>query len=325
MLRSTRGCFLIALLSVAPALAQGQNEPAYPTQTIEIVVPAAAGGPTDIGTRVLAEFLKSELNSPVAIDNRAGAGGNTGSAYVARANPTGYLLLSVPDSIASNVVLYKNTGFDLLGELTPIAMYGTTSPTVLVRPQLGAKSMKELLEIGRTRSEPLKIGNPGVGTTGHLLSQYWQAISGIKWVDVPYRGGGPAVVDLLGGQIDAFIGPVPAGLIQVKAGALLSLGVMAPARLRELPNVPTAREQGIAELETANWIGLFAPAQTPQPIITKLSKTVERFTADPHFAQLLGATGFDAKYAGPAEFRDIATRTVAKWGEVFKRAGLSQM
>lgn len=297
----------------------------FPSRNVEIVVPVTAGGPIDAATRLLSDFLKNEWRTAVIINNMPGAAGNRGTAFVGRAAPDGYTLLSNLDSMTAAPALYRNPGYDLMKDLEPIAIFGTTSQTnLVVRPELGVKSLSEFLNLAKTNKVPLTVGNAGVGTSGHLLSALWQKSSNVAWTDVPYQGGNPAIIGLLGGQVDAFMGAVSPAVPHVKAGKLVSLGVMAPERVGDLPDVPTVREQGFPELESFNWIGIFAPGGTPANVVNAIAQQVEKFVAQPETKERLGRLSFEPRYAGPKELREMIIASAAKWADVVSKTGIEK-
>lgn len=297
----------------------------FPSRNVEIVVPFPAGGPIDAVARQLSEFLKNEWRSAVVVINRPGAAGNLGTTFVARASPDGYTLLVSFDSMTMVPALYKDPGYDLMKDLEPVAILGTTSNvTFFVRPELGVKSLSEFLNLAKTKDTPLTVANSGWGSAGHLMSALWQKSRNVRWTDVPYQGANPAITNLLGGQVDAFIGALGAGMPHVKDGKLIALGIMAPKRLGDAPDVPTAREQGFPELEDFNWVGVLAPGGTPANAVNVIAAKVEKFVALPETKEWLARLGYEPRYAGPKELREMLVASAAKWADVVSKAGIEK-
>lgn len=258
---------ILALLGLTTgAIAQ------YPQQTIKMIVPFPAGGPTDIVARPYAEALSETLGKPVIIENRGGAGGSVGAKAVAQSTPDGYtLLLGTVGTAAINPALYPKLGYDAVKDFQTVAIVGAAPVALVVHPSVLANTVKELLALAAKRE--LRFGSAGNGTPGHLTGEIFKAAARVELTHMPYKGSAPALQDLLGGHLELMFDPLQAVLPQIRAGKLKVLAVSSAERARELPNTPTFAEAGV-KAETSAWWGLFAPAGTPPAVIEKLAKQV---------------------------------------------------
>ena len=270
---------LAALLFLsAPALAQ-----TFPDRVIRIVNPFPPGGSVDVMARMLAQKLSDNFGQQVIVENRAGAGGNTGADSVAKSEPDGYtLLFSAPGPLAVNATLYaKGLPFDPVRDFAPIALFATTPLVLMVNNGLPAKNVQELIALAKAKPGTINFASAGVGSTPHLSGELFKSMAKIDIVHVPYRGAGPAMNDLIGGHVEMFFDLLPSSLQQINAGAVRGLANAGDNRPSALPNLPTVAEQGLTGFSASSWFGLVAPARTPAPVLTRLVQETEKIVKSP--------------------------------------------
>ncbi|MBE9606609.1 tripartite tricarboxylate transporter substrate binding protein [Acetobacteraceae bacterium H6797] len=309
----------IAGLAV-PGIARAQT--AWPDRPVRIVVPFPPGQGADILMRLLAEKLSPRLGQPVVIENRAGAGGTIGTEYVAKSTPDGYTLGmggSGPTTIAQS--LYPKLGYDSTKDITPVALIASVPQLFVVNNDLPVKNLQELIAKAKAEKGDMFYGSSGNGTTQQLFVEYFCAKAGIKMQHTPYRGSGPALNDLMAGQIPFVSETLTAAGELVKAGRIRAIAVTSAERSPFFPDVPTVAEQGIPGFEAVGWISLFGPKGLPQPILDKLSAAVKAITEDPEFQEKLKASSFTATYQDPATFGRFIQSEVTKWAEVIRVSG----
>jgi len=293
---------------------------AYPSRPIRLVVPAAPGGGTDIVARMFATRLSAEFGQQFIVDNRSGAGGIIGAEIAARAIPDGYTIITVPASYAANAALYK-LPYDPVNGISPVTMM-TTGPLILtVNPSVPATTLKEFIGLLHAKPGAIAYGSSGTGTFSHLTAELFRQMSKTDMVHVPYKGAGPVVADLLGGQIQMFFASGPSSSGHIRAGRLRALGVTTEKRLPALPDVPAIGEFVPGYIGDA-WHGLFAPAGTPQAVVDKLSADIAKVLAMPEVRAKLANIGLEPVGTTPAEFAAIVRNDHAKWGEVIRNANI---
>jgi tripartite-type tricarboxylate transporter receptor subunit TctC len=302
----------------APAAAQP-----YPTRAIRLIAPFPAGGLADVLARLIGDELSKSLGQPVIVENRAGAGGNTGADAVAKAEPDGYtLLMSSAGILTANQFLYARMPFDPETAFAPISVVADMSMLVVVNPKVEAGTLGELVALAKAKPDKLNFGSPGIGTTGHLGLALFMHAAGIRITHVPYRGAGPALNDLLAGSIDGVVDNPPTVLPHIVAGKLRPLAVAAKSRLAQLPDVPTAAEAGVKGFEAPSWFGLMAPAGTPKEIVARLYVETAAALRQTVIAERIARSGARAVGNSPEEFaRQIAAER-ATWGEIIKAASI---
>ena len=311
----------IALIAAATAaLAQGTS--AYPAKPVRIVVPFAPGGGTDITTRAVAQKLTEKLGASFVVDNRAGANGVIGVDLVAKSAPDGYSLVVITSSHAINVSIYKKLPYDLMRDLAPITEFSSQPFSLIVTPSLPAASLRELTALAKARPGTLTYGSSGQGGLSHLSGSLYESIAGIKLTHVPYKGGAPAMTDVIGGQINMLFATLQQAGPHIKSGKLRVLAVTTLKRNASAPEIPTMSESGVPGYETAQWFGLLAPAKTDQAIIAKLQSEIVRILNDPEVKSRLAADGADAVGGTPDQFAQHIRTEVAKWNKVVKQIGL---
>lgn len=300
--------------ALMPAWAQ-----TYPTQTIRLVVPFAPGGSTDVLGRLLAQGLSRGLGQNMVVDNRAGGGTNIGAELVARAAPDGYTLFMTTTTQAINVTLYPKLTYDLVKDFSPVAPVATSPSVLVVHPSVPVKTVKELIALAKGRPGTLTYASSGSGSTAHLAGELFKMSAGIDLVHIPYKGAGPAQVDLIGGHVHSMFGFTAGVMPHLKAGKLRALGVTSTKRLPDMPDMPTLHEAGVSGYEVSVWYGILAPAGTPAEIVSRLNAETAKSVKDltPRFAQL----GAYPLYSTPADFSRFIQNEIRKWAPVVQRSG----
>lgn len=311
----------LALSATLPVLAQE----AYPSKPIRFVVPYPPGGPTDLMARLLQPELQTRLGVTVVVDNKSGAGGNLGSAEVARQLPAdGHaLLLAASGPMAVNPSLYKSMGFDPLKDLAPVIQISSFPLVLEVNTKLGVKTPQELAALAKRPDSKLTFASAGNGTPQHLAGEIFNTQMGINLSHIPYRGAGPALNDMIGGQVSAMFDVLGSSLPHIQGGRLVPLAVTSAQRHPSLPNVPTMMEAGIAGYEFTAWHGIAVRAGTPAPVIAKLNSTLNAIFSDAEFKKKWEAIGTPVVGGTPQQFGDLIRKDSARLGDVVKRAGVT--
>lgn len=313
----------LALLSAVtlPALAQDN----YPSKTIRFVVPYPPGGPTDLMARMLQSELSSRLGVTVVIDNKGGAGGNLGSAEVAKQAPAdGYtLLLAASGPMAVNPSLFRNMPFEPLADLTPVIQISSFPLVLEAHPSVGVKTVKELVALAQKPDSKLSFASAGNGTPQHLAGEMFNTQMNVKIAHIPYRGAGPALNDLLGGQVQVMFDVLGSSLSHIQGGRLQPLAVTSAKRHASLPNVPTMIEAGITGYEFTAWHGVAVRAGTPAPIVQKLNLTMNAIFNDAEFKKKWEAIGTPVVGGTPQQFADLIRKDSARLGLIVKNAGVT--
>ena len=299
-----------ALLALsAPARAQD----AYPSKTITMIIPFAAGGSTDVIGRLVAEGLRSVLGQQILVDNRGGAGGALGTAAVAKAPPDGYTIgMGTASTLAINPATYKNLPFDVLGDLSPIGNIAAVPNIMAINPEVKAASMAEFIALVRSEPGKLVYASPGYGSVGHLLGEQFKLATGTNIGHIPYRGMGPALTDAISGQVQVVYDNLPTSLELVKAGKLRGLGLSGAKRVAALPDVPTFGELGLNDINWMAFFGLIAPKDTPAPIIKRLNDALLRVLATPDIRDKLAAQQAIVVGNSPEAFKAEIVRELAR-------------
>ncbi|MBM3358018.1 MAG: tripartite tricarboxylate transporter substrate binding protein [Betaproteobacteria bacterium] len=309
-------------LSLAGGTAHVAIAAEYPVKPIRIVVGFAPGGGTDTTTRALAPKLSAALGQQIVVDNRPGAAGNIGTDLVAKAPADGYtLLMGTIAALAINPSLYEKLPFDPVRDFAPISRGVDSTNVLVVHPSVPAKTVKELIALAKKRPGDLNYGSSGVGGAGHLAGELFNLIADTKLVHVPYKGGAPAMVDLIAGHVHMIFATAATANPQIKAGKIRPLAVTTLKRAVSLPDVPTLSEAGIKGFEANNWYGLLAPAKTPRPIIDRLNREFVAALRLPDVKEFLLAQGLEPAPSTPEEFADYIKAEMAKWAKVVKASG----
>jgi tripartite-type tricarboxylate transporter receptor subunit TctC len=316
--------FLTALtclqLAVFPGAAGAQAD--YPNRPIKVIVPFPAGGGGDILARLVLNRVGQELGKPIVFENLAGAGGNLGSVAAVRAEPDGYTLLyGTNGTLAVNHSLYKKTGFDPAKDLQAISRLSQLGLVVVVRPGFAVNSMSELITTLKASPGKYTIGSSGNGTTSHLAGEIFKSSAGLAIVHIPYRGGAPAMTDLIGGQIDMMIEVMPSAVPQIKAGRVRALAVSTAKPVDALPNLPTVAQSGVPNFEVTAWDALTAPMGISPLVVAKLNAAVKVALSDPEIARQLSLRGAEPAYTTPAQLADFMSAEKVRWGAAVARSG----
>ena len=310
-----------ALLALAgSALAQPAAN--YPVKPIRLIVPFAPGGGTDITARAVAQKLTESWGQTVVTDNRPGANGTIGVDITAKAVPDGYTITMISSSHAVNVGLYTKLPYDLLKDLTPITQATSQPYALVIHPGVPARSVKELIAHARAKPGALNYGSSGIGGISHLAGALLGSLTGTSLVHVPYKGGAPATMDAIAGQIQVMFGTLLLTGPHIKAGRLRVLAVTTPQRWPGTPELPTMQEAGVPGFVITQWYGLLAPAKTPQPIVAKLNQEIARILHQPDVKEKLAADGADAVGSTPEQFGAHIRAEVVKYAKIVKEIGL---
>lgn len=309
---------VFAIAAAAPAFAQ-----AYPTKTITLLVPYAPGGATDIIGRVIAEELSQSIGQRVIVENRAGAAGSVGAASVARAPADGYMLLmGALTSHSINMGLQAKPGFDLKKDFAPVTLAGTVGLALVVHPSVQAKTIPELIALAKAKPDDFNYASSGNGSPQHLAGEMFNARAGTKLGHVPYRGSGPAMTDMIGGQVKVMFDTIPSVLQHVQAGSLKAIATTGREPSPFMPDYPTAIAQGLPDFEIGSWFGVLAPAGTPQPVIDKLNAEIGKALRGQKALDAMKLQGVTPRPGTPAEASALIDSEMKKWSELIKATGL---
>ncbi len=306
----------VTLLAVvfAGGVCQAQD---YPNRAIRMIVPFSPGGATDILARVVGQQLHERVAQPVVVENRSGGGGNIGAGFVAKSPPDGYTLLTAGIPQAIGMSLFKNLPYSMEKDLAPITMLATFPSVIAVHPSLPVKSVKDLLALAKSNPGVLNFG-ANTGSPNHLSIELLNVLAKVKMVHIPYKGGGPVVVDLVAGHLHLASMGLPPAITMVKAGKVRAIAVTSAERSPALPDLPTLQESGVPGYEVTSWYGVFAPAGTPAAIIGKLNSELAAALKAPAVTKRLVASGAEASGKGPADFAKHVSSEIRKWAEVVK-------
>jgi tripartite-type tricarboxylate transporter receptor subunit TctC len=294
-----------------------------PKMPIRIVVPFAAGGPTDIAARHLAKKLTEVLAVSVIVDNRGGANGMIGAELVAKSKPDGYtLLMPTSSTMAINPAVYDKMPYDPIKDFAPVTPVVSGPVLLIVTPSLPAKSVKEFVALGKARPGEIVFASSGAGSNTHIALELFRDQAGIKVTHVPYKGAGPAIVDVIGGQAQAMFADLPVLAPHIKSGRLRALAVAGFDRTPMFPEVPALKELGYPRFNARQWYGVFAPAGTPREIVTRLNETIRQSLAAPDLRDPLAAIGADVFVLSPEEFGAFVKGEIERWGVIIKKYGI---
>jgi tripartite-type tricarboxylate transporter receptor subunit TctC len=311
------------LASLLPmAHLQAQTTAAFPNRPIQVVVPVAAGGGTDLMARSLGVKVSELLGQSVVIDNKLGAGGNIGVEFVARAKPDGYTLLITPNTIATNVAVYRKLPYDLLKDFQVVSLLGQTDVVLVVNASVKASNLREFTEQLRAKPGELNFGSAGLGSSQHLQAEYFNQLAGTRSNHIPYKGQSQAMTDLVGGQIQYMFSPLQNALPYIQQGRIKALAIAAKQRNRTLPDVPTLSESGYKGAEVANWFAVYAPAATPTAVVKKLNAAFVKVKSQPEMKAKLEGMGFDLLFATPDQEADFMRAELVRWARVAANAGI---
>jgi len=319
MARPFRHAFaaLVWLLAAAPAFAQG-----YPARPIRLLVPFSAGGTVDIVARLLGAKLSADLGQPFMVENKGGAGGTIAAAMLAKSPGDGYTLMTMHQGLAFNASLYSDLPYDTLRDLAPIAHVGATPNALVVTGALPVKTVQEFLAYARSNPGRIAYGSGGIGSAGHLSVELLQSLTGTKLTHVPYKGSGPAITDLISGQIQAMLLTMPAVMPYVKSGKVRAIATSGARRSPALPELPTIAEAGVPGYEYTPWYGMFGPGTLPKERIARLNSAVNRALADAGVREKLAQQGLDVHTMTSEQFTGIVRADVARWGKIIGELGV---
>ena len=323
LMLGTAVCAALGLLAVTQqSLAIAAADVSYPIRPIRLVVPFAPGGSNDIMARLIGQKFSESLKQQVVIDNRGGASGIIGTDIVAKAPADGYTLLMMSLTLAVNPSLYSKLPYDTHKDLTPVTLVATAPLMLVISPSLPVKSVKELIAYAKSNSGKLNFGSGGAGTTPHLAGEMFSSMAGVRMTHVPYKGGGPALADLVGGQIQLMLENIPSTLPFAKSGKLRALAVSGPTRSALVPDLPTLDEAGLKGYAIVGWNGLFVPTGAPRAIVTRLYEETVRALAQSETKERLATLGAEGVGSSPDDFRAFFKAEIVKWANVVKAAGL---
>lgn len=307
------------LVAFACATAFAQS---YPNKPIRMVLPFAAGSPSDMVGRTVGQKLSEQLGQNLVADNRTGAGGNLGISAAAKAPPDGYTVVVSSPTIAISPSLYSNLTYDAAKDLAPVARLATIENVLLVHPSVPAKSLKQFIALARAHPGKLNFGSGGPGTTNHLANELLKSLQKINMVHVPYKGATLAALALMGGEVDEVIVAIAPALPLIRSGKVRPLAVLSEKRVPTLPDVPTAKEAGVDNFVVSIWYGMFAPAGTSQDIVTRLSREVIKALESPDLRQRLTAAGIEPWPGTAEELGSLVRRETIRYANIIRSAGL---
>lgn len=293
----------------------------YPDKPIRMVVPWAPGGGSDVSGRIVAAKLTESLGQQVVVDNRAGAAGNIGTALAAKTAPDGYTILLADTAFATSISLYAKLGYHPVNDFAPVSMAATTPIVAVVHPSVAATSMKELIALAKAQPGKLNVGSGGTGGSVHLAGELFQLQTGTKFTHVPYKGSGPAVIDLAGGLVQVMFSTAPPVVPLIKTGRIRALGVASLTRSSFLPEVPSMKEAGVPDFIAANWYGVLVPTGTPKAAVDRLHREIVKAAQVPEVRDRLAGAGLEPLASQtPQEFGVFVDAEVTRWGKVIKQA-----
>jgi tripartite-type tricarboxylate transporter receptor subunit TctC len=314
---------LLAAGCTAAALAQAPSAADFPKQPIRMVVTFPPGGSADAAVRMLVPRLNEKLGQQVVVDNRPGAGGNIGLSIVAKAPPDGYTLgLGAAGALSANSSLYDKMPFDPLKDFKPVTMLAAIPFVIIGNPSLPVKTQKDLIAMAKAQPGKLSIAHGGNGTAMHLSAALFAQMADVKMVEVPYKGSGPAALDVLAGNVPLAVVDLPSALQHIKAGKLTAFAVTSPQRLPQLPDVPTASEAGLAGYDSTGWFGVVAPADTPQPIVNRLNAEITAALNDEKIRESMRNLGVEPAPSKPEAFAAYIRAETQKWAKVIQQANI---
>lgn len=315
---------LVAAVCVVGLAAAGESRAnsAYPNKPIRIIVPVAPGGGTDFTARLVGQKLNEAWGQPIIVDNRPGAAGNLGVEIASKAPADGYTLVMPITSFPSNPSLYAKLPFNTEKDFVPIVLVASAPLVLVVNPNLPVKSVQDLIALAKAKPGYLNYGNSGLGTTAHLAAELFKRTVGVEMTNVPYKGGGPAVIDLIAGNIQVYFSTIPAALPQTKAGRLRALAVTSLKRVPEVGDVPTVAESGLPGFEVVGWFGLFAPAGTPRTVIARANSELVKILQMSDVRSKFAAGGLIPGGGTSDELAKFLRAEIRKWRALIKDAGI---
>ena len=308
---------LVALLLLVFATIAPAQE--YPNKPIKLITPYPPGGPTDVLARAVSQKLSERLGQPIIIDNRPGASGMIGADLVAKAAPDGYTLLANASIHVINPSLYKTPPYDAIKDFAPVGQIAEVPLVLVVSPALGVKTVKEL--IAKAKTTPLNFASSGNGSAPHLAGEGFKIATGADMLHIPYKGSGPAITDLMGGQVNLMFDSLPSSMPYIKSGRIIAIAVTTKTRTGALPNVPTVAESGVPGFDVSTWYGIWAPAATPSAIVHRVSADLAAVVRTPEVRARLAELGAEPVGNTPEEFAAYNRTELTKWAKIVKDSG----
>jgi tripartite-type tricarboxylate transporter receptor subunit TctC len=316
-----KSVFLVACACLMTGLVGAQN---FPDRPIILVVPNPPGGLVDTSARLLSEPLTRVIGQPVVVDNKPGASGNTAYQYVAKAKPDGYtLLISYSGYHVGNPALMEKLPWDPVKDFSPVALLTVSTNVIAVHPSVPVNNLKEFIAYAKANPGKLNYASQGNGSVSHIGTEIFKQTTGVDMVHVPYKGSGPAVQDVLAGQVQVFITTPPSVMQHIQSGKLKGLAVTGKNRHPGMPNVPTTAEAGLASFQLESWVALFAPAGTPAPVIAKLTDSVKKSLALPEIKERADAAGVELRYLNPPAMDALLKKELPYWYKAIKSANIT--
>ncbi|MGB6104501.1 MAG: tripartite tricarboxylate transporter substrate binding protein [Pusillimonas sp.] len=323
-MKNAKYCSAALLCAMALAMPAVQAQAAFPDRAVNIVVPFPAGGATDVVARLLGDGLSKIWKQSVVVENRTGAGGNIGGNYVAKAQADGYtLLVGSPAETVINALLYPEMQYDSQKDLTPVSKAGSAPLVLVIHPDVPVTSTKELIEYVKKSDKGVNYASSGTGGPQHLAAEEFKRVTSADINHIPYKGGSPAITDLVGGQVEMFFAGLPPAMPFIKAGKLRALAVTTEERSELVPDIPTLAESGLPGFHIENWQGVFVPAGTPPEIIDKISADIRQVLDQPETKQKLATQGISAAPSTPEEFRKFTDSEREKYKAIIEAANVS--
>ena len=293
----------------------------YPNKPIRLIVPFATGGVTDTSARVIADKLSRQMGQQVIVENRPGGSGNPGTQYVAQSAPDGYtLLLAFDGTMVINPFVFPKIPFDTVKDFQPITKLGDAALVLVAHPSVPAKTFAELLAYSKSNPGKLSFGHSGTGGTTHVAGELLKQRTGLDMLHIPYKSGGQAVVDAIGGQVPLAYSAVAGAHAHVKSGKLVGIGVSSQKRISSLPDVPTFIEQGVAGFEAVSWVGILVPMKTPRPVVDRLYRDIAIVLKEPDVRERFATLGIEPAGNTPEQFGEQIRNDLARWGKVVEQA-----
>jgi tripartite-type tricarboxylate transporter receptor subunit TctC len=321
LVRSAISTVLLAAAIAGHAHAADAGTP-YPTRPVRLILGYPPGGASDAVARILVQPLPGRLGQQVVIDNRPGAGGNIAAEIAARSAPDGHTWFLGNNAIlATNQALYERLPFDSVRDFATVVLVGTQPSVLVVHPSLPAKSVRDVVALAKARPGQLNYASTGTGTAGHLVGELFKSLTKVSFVHIPYKGGGPAVIDLVSGQVHFMFATAASVMQHVRSGRLRALAVTSAKRSPSLPDLPTVAEAGVPGFEAINWHGIVVPAATPAPVIAKINAELTAVLGMSETRERLGAQGVEPKGGTPAEFATYLRSEIPKWTKVVRDSG----
>jgi tripartite-type tricarboxylate transporter receptor subunit TctC len=319
MLRVSVRVLCAALLALGSAATAAQE---YPARPLRVIVAYPPGGSTDFIARVIGQKMAERFGQTVIVDNRAGAAGMIGAEIVARATPDGYTFMLADTPFVINPSVFAKVPYDPVRDFTPIEMVGSSPQILVITPSVPAQTLQEFIKLAKSQPDKMTIASSGTGGASHVVAELFNLRAGVKLTHVPYKGLGPALSDVTGGQVNAVFTSIPAALQLVRAGKLRALGICTKKRMGAVPEIPTIEEGGVPDFEAAIWYGYQGPAGLPKPVVEKLSAEIARAAALPDVRERFTTMGLETTILPPEAFRAFIAKELRKWGEVVKAANI---